>query len=242
MKKFALIAGGAMLATAAAANAGTVIAYTSFEVPEAVGGQYVDTLDPLTDHALLDNAGEPIVNFAGGVELGFSTFYTNTRDSTGTADGDFIGVSDFTGVVGAYTDGLQGFQLQDSDGLLTVSIETVDLTGVDALVSIDTFLQGTGWESDDRVRVWVEVDGGQEIDLLNTMGSDIDDLEIEDSWMTLTADLTGFTTATLRFELDSNSASEGLFADNVVFSVIPAPGAMALFGLAGLAGTRRRRG
>ena len=39
---------------------GVVVAGTSFEVGAIFPGiQYVDTLDPLTDHALLDNAGEP---------------------------------------------------------------------------------------------------------------------------------------------------------------------------------------
>ncbi|MFK7961507.1 MAG: hypothetical protein AB8G96_13390 [Phycisphaerales bacterium] len=239
MTRSLLIAGGFVLATTAAANAGTIIAFSSFEEPAVLGGQYVDTLDPLTDHALLDNAGEPTVNFGGGAELGFTSFYTNTRDGVGLSDGDFIGVSDFTGTVGAYTDGLNGFQLSDTDGMVTTSMSTVDLTGVAAQVSVDLFVQDTGYEDDDRIRMWLEVDGGLEIDLFSGSG---DALEGMGSWMTLNADLSSFSTATLHFELDSNSGSEAIFVDNIVFSQIPAPGALALLGLAGLAGRRRRRG
>lgn len=241
MNRTMILAAGLTFAATTVANAGTIIAFSSFEEPEVIGGQYVDTLDPLTDHALLDNAGEPVVNYLGGAELGFSSFYTNTRDGVGLSDGDFVGVTDFANTVGAYTDGLNGFQLSDTDGLVTTTMSAVDLTGIsaDGQMSMDLFVQDTGYEADDRVRVWLEVDGGQEIDLFASSG---DDLEGMGSWMTLEANLAGFTTATLRFELDSNSSSEAIFVDNIVFSVVPAPGALAMLGLAGVARGRRRRG
>ena len=236
-----VIGGVAALAAAPVTLAGGGYAGTSFEEPAAVGGQYVDTLDPATDHALLDNAGEPFVNYTStGGELGFSSFYTNTRDGVGLSDGDFVGVTSFTGDVGAFTDGAQGFQLSDIDGLMTTSLDSVVLMA-NSMVSIDIFITATGWEADDRIRVWVEVDGGTEIDLLNTMGSDIDDLDIEGQWLTLETDLSAYTMATLRFELDSNAGTEALYVDNAFFNVIPAPGAIALLGLAGLMTRSRRR-
>jgi hypothetical protein len=241
MKNHLILGAAAAAFLAGGASAG-VVAFSSFEELAVFGGvQYVDTLDPLTDHALLDNDGQPFVNYAGGAELGFSSFYTNTRDGVGLSDGDFVGVTDFTGTVGAYTDGLNGFQISDSDGLMTVTMQSVDLTGVaNASMSLDLFVQDTGYEDDDRARVWVEVDGGEMIDLFAVSGDDLETSAATGQWLTLNLDLSAYTTATIRFELDSNSGSEAIYVDNIL--VVPTPGALALLGLAGLAGSRRRRG
>jgi hypothetical protein len=80
-----------------------VIAHTSFEEP-ATGGKYTDTGDAGTDHPPFNNPGEAPVNYTStGGELGFSSTHCNTRD--------YVGVTDFTGVVGAFPDGSQGFQI-----------------------------------------------------------------------------------------------------------------------------------
>ncbi len=60
--------------------------------------------------------------------------------------------------------------------------------------------------------------GAVEIDLLNTAGSDINDLGIEGSWISLSQSLATYTTATLRAEIDCNSGSESVSLDNVIFS------------------------
>lgn len=200
-----------------AAPAATELAATSFEEP-GVGGQYVDTGDPATDHPLLNNAGEAPVNYTSvGGELGFSSYYYNTRNGVGLTDGDYVGVTDFTGDVGSYPDGAQGFQVSDADGKMTVSLDEVDLaTAVAPSVSASYFLVETGWESDDVFRVWVSVNSG-ELDLINTAGSDIDDLGIEGVWQTVSLDLTGHPTATLHFELDSNASSEAVYLDDIKF-------------------------
>jgi hypothetical protein len=158
-----------------------VIASSSFETQDITGlAQYVDTGDPAADHALLNNPGQYPVNFAAGpgdTEIGHSAYYTNTRGDVGLTDGDYVGLTSYTGTVGSVTDGTQGYQIQDADGLMTVTMDAVDLSSLATpAVSLDAFLQETGWEAEDRARIWVEVDGGAEIDLLNTAGSDIDDL------------------------------------------------------------------
>ena len=56
------------------------------------------------------------------------------------------------------------------------------------------------------------------LDLIDTSGSDIDDLGIEGSWQTVTQSLASYTQATLHFELDSNAAAESVWFDNVLFS------------------------
>ena len=232
---------------AAAASAGDIIAFTSFE-NAFVGDQYVDTGDASMDHDLVNNAGQSDVDFiTDGVEIGFDSYYFNSRNDVGLTDGDFVGATNFTGTVGAFTDGVQGFEMQDADGVMRTSFDMVSVpsgaprTIFEWSLCMDIFVQETGWEADDRIRIWVDA-GGTEIDLLNTAGQDIDDLGIEDAWQTLTLDLTGYLSATLHVEIDSNSASESLYLDNIMFKTgVPTPGSLALLGLGGLAAGRRRR-
>lgn len=231
---------GALAALAGTASAG-VLASTSFE-NAFVGAQYVDTGDASMDHDLINNAGQSDVDFlADGVEMGYDAYYRNTRGSNGLTDGDFVGATNFTGQVGAFTDGVQGYELSDADGTMGLAFDTV--SGANMALDMDIFVNESGWEADDSIHIWVEVDGGTTIDLLNTIGLDIDDLGIEAAWMTLSVDLSAYSSATLYVELENNSGSENLYLDNVVFSgdAIPTPGALALLGLGGLAGSRRRR-
>ena len=192
--------------------------YTSFEEP-LTGGQYVDLGDAAVDHQLFNNAGEAMVEWAAtGAEMGFTAWYLNTRGSVGLTDGDYVGVTDYTGGgVGAYPDGVQGYQMSDCDGLMRVDFDTA--TGSGAWnVSLDLFIASTGWEADDAIVIDIIVDGGAVISVLDTTGQDIDNLGIEGAWFNWLQDLTGYTEATLRVSLDSNSGSEAIFIDNVVFS------------------------
>ncbi len=241
------------LSTILPAHAATV-AFTSFEEPEATGGQYTDAIDPATDHALVNNTGQPIVNYTSvGGELGFRSSYINTRDSNGLSDGDFVGVTDFIDASAPftaapnYTDGTQGFQIADADGLMRVELDavTLDPSATNGL-TVDAFLADTNWEADDNARIWVEVDNGLALDLFNSAGSDIDELGVEGAWMSLFVDLSTFSTATLFFELDSNSASEALFIDNINFDAVtpvPLPAAVWFLaaGFATLVGFGRRK-
>lgn len=241
----ATIAGIAGLAQAG----GQVIAFTSFE-NSFVGDQYMDTGDAGVDHDLVNNAGQSVVDFlADGVEIGYDSEYFNTRNDVGLTDGDFVGATNFTGTVGAFTDGVQGFELQDADGMMRTNFDTVtsplgaphSRVEFEWSLCMDFFVQETGWESDDHIRIWVDADG-TEIDILNTIGMDVDDLGIEGAWITSVLDLTGYADVTLHVELDSNSGSESLYLDNIVFKTgVPAPGSLALLGLGGIAATRRRR-
>ena len=173
------------------------VASTSFETPPANAGQYTDTGNAAITHDLVNNAGEPEVDFtASGGEIGYDARYEpyDTPD-VGLTDGDFVGATNFTGDVGAYSDGAQGYQLSDVDGNMIVEFDVVDFSGYTSnTVSIDYFLNATGYEGDgtvnesgsDRIRIYVkDLTNTTEIDLLNTEGSDIDDLNIEGAWNTL---------------------------------------------------------
>ena len=222
-----------------------LIGFTSFEEP-GLGGEYTDTLGPTTNHALINNAGEMQLNYTSvGGELGFSSFYVNTGGS-GLTDGDLVGVTDFApNFDGNFTDGDQGFRMQDTDGIMITTLDSVDLTGyTNTRISMDLFIKETGWETPDVIRAHVTVDGGTELDLINTTGRDINDLGIEDSWMTLNRALKGHSTAQLSFLLEANSADETIWIDNIKLegTTVPVPAAVWLLGsgLIGLIGFRRK--
>ena len=200
------------------ASAQTIIAETSFEAPAAVGGQYTDTGDQGTDHDLVNNSGEPLVDFdGGGGEIGFDSRYVNTRNSNGLTDGDFVGVTDFTGAVSSYTDGSQGFQISDPDGKMVTEFDPVDLSSAtNPFVALDVFIRDTGYEGTDMLRIYA-TDGTQSVDLVNLSG---DALEGRGTWEFAQADLNSFVggSVTLVFELDANSGSEAVYIDNVRFS------------------------
>ncbi len=192
----------------------------SFEEEAAPGGQYIDTGDAAADHDLVNNAGEPPVDsevsgIAANGQLAFDASYVNTRNSVGLTDGDFAGVTNFTGAVGSYTDGVQGYQLSDTDGKMVTTFETVDTSGADAVeVSLDIFIASTGYESEDSVEVIVRVDGADDTTLYSVSG---DDLETEaGSWITLKGIVPAeATAATLEVAVDTNSGSEAVYIDNV---------------------------
>jgi hypothetical protein len=230
-----------------------IIAYTSFEEvglaknEEGYDAQYIDTGDASVDHALVNNTGQMQVEYntiIGGTEMGFSSSYVNTRDDVGLTDGDYVGVTDYTGV--SYTNGTQGFEMSDPDGMMVLTLDTVNLTGyTNTGISLDLYTNSSGWESDDLIMAYVEMNDGAQIDLLNTTGYDIDNLTIEGVWTNLYADLSGYTSATLSIALDSNAATESIFIDNVVFegSPVPVPAAIWLLGsgVLGLIGIGREK-
>lgn len=204
-------------------NAAVVIAYTSFEEPTA-GDQYVDTGDASTDHDLVNNSEQSMVDFTStGGEMGFDATYVNTRDDVGLTDGDYVGVTDYTGDVGSFLDGTQGYNLSDTDGKMILTFDAIDISShTDVNISVNYFVISTGWETDDLIRIYVDVDGSV-TDLLNTDGSDVNDLSIEDSWNNLSQDISG-SSVTLVVELDSNSGNEGIYLDDIKITGFPPAG------------------
>lgn len=228
MKKITLL-----LAIFIAVNAFAQIASTSFEEPAVFVVQYVDTGDPNVAHDLIDNIDEPFVNWTStGGEMGFSARYVpyDTPD-VGLTDGDFVGVTDFVGTVGAFTDGLNGYQISDADGNFILEFDTVDLSGIATpSVSLDYWISETGYEGDgtvnesgsDRLRIYVkDLTNATEIDILDTTGSDINDLLIEGFWITGGANLSPNSNVQLVIEARMNAGAEAFFFDNIVFSGTP---------------------
>lgn len=204
------------------------ISGTSFEEPPIFSVQYVDTGDATMAHDLVNNPDEPNVNYTStGGEMGFNARYEPyDTPSDGLTDGDFVGVTDFAPTGDdPYTDGVQGYQISDSDGNFILEFDQVDLTGVtDPTLTLDYFITETGYEGDgtvnesgsDRLRIYVkDLTNGTELDILDTTGSDINDLGIEGSWISGSAPVLPNTTVQLVIEARVNASSEEFFFDNV---------------------------
>ena len=161
---------------------------TSFEEPEAIGGNYIDTGDATMSHDLIDNVGEPFVNFtATGEELGFSAFYVPyDNPGIGLTDGDSVGVTSIApGSDHPFPDGVQGYKISDVDGNFILKFDEFELTGIGAEIFINYFIADTGFEGDgtenasgsDRVRIYLKnLTDNTEQDILNSTGKNINDL------------------------------------------------------------------
>lgn len=109
----------------------------------------------------------------------------------------------------------------------TVSGLTFDLSGygdVDAAARFGYYVdQGDGWD-------WVEIPLEDR------------DFSFEGNSSLFTISLPELDGNGFKIVLDNYLTPTGVAMDNVSFNIVPAPGALALLGLAGVAGNRRRRG
>jgi len=207
--------------------------WTSFEEPEIFTVEYVDTGDATIAHDLLNNSDEPFVDFTStGGELGFNASYSPyDTPGTGLTDGDFVGVTDASpSGSNPYPDGAQGYIMSDIDGNFILEFDPID-TGVNNITSMtmDYFIADTGYEGDgtqnetgsDRLRIYIkDLTNATEIDILDTTGNDINDLEIQGAWIHADLDLSPLigSTVQLVIEARTNSAAEAFYFDNIIFS------------------------
>jgi len=164
--------------------------------------------DPFTG-----GASYQMVSFSASVtpgDLGYTTSYI-TNGGSGLTDGDYFGVTNYASTVGAFTDGDQGYQMSDTDGIVQWMSDSVS----DAdHVSLDLFVQSTGWETSDHITIsWV---GTTTTVLFDTAGYDIDTdfPAYEGVWTTIAGEVDG--TGYLVVEFSSNSGSEAIYLDNIV--------------------------
>ena len=242
MKKPTLFIAALFIAPASFAQ----IAGTSFEEPGTFSGKYTDTGDPTVAHPLINNADEPLVNYTSiGGELGFQAYYVPyDTPAEGLTDGDFVGVMSFapSSDVG-YTDGDQGYQMNDIDGNMIVEFDEVDITSVsNPTVSLDFLLsinnnnptsgnyEGNGTENSsehDRLRIYVkDLTNNTEISLFDSTGIDLDEFVPFDNsegvyllqWQTVEATLLPNTQVQLVIEGRTNASAESFWFDNIVFN------------------------
>jgi hypothetical protein len=210
--------------------------YQGFEDPLWDGGQYTDASGLTDGHWLNNNVGESWVNGPG-----FNAWVAGD----GLADGDWLGVTDYTGGIGSWYEGSQGYQISDTDGVFELHFDGYE--GNADTVSLAIFIAATGWEAADNFSIhWGSDPVNGTLYSLDGNDGDGNGSTIEDAsgtWMFLELDVSSLGSGHLHIRTANNSGSEVISIDSVSImgSLIPTPGALALLGLAGIASRRRRK-
>lgn len=193
--------------------------------------RYADTGDPDQDHQLMNNEFDPITEcsdprvewISTGDEIGFTAWYTSTGgEGLADPDGDYVGVTEYTGYFDSYVDGQRGYQMCDTDGIVELRFDTVTNPDSDYWdVGLDLHAVDTEWENADSIRVSVLVDDDIEFEIFAASGDDIE--AISGAWIPLQFELTSFTTARLSIWLESSVDDECLYVDDIRFNKICEP-------------------
>ncbi|MBL3655648.1 hypothetical protein [Fulvivirga sediminis] len=179
------------------------------------------------NHALVNNPNQPPVNSEGLNELGYQASYFNTRGLEGLTDGDYVGIVKATVVNGGYPDGTQGYEMSDTDGKMRLTFDELGIEGyLSTNISIDVYLhdengKGLQYDDEDVLRIYVKLDDGEEIDIINSKGSNLNDLFVGnfDKWTTLKASVPKEAKSlTLYVEFDVDTRFDILYFDNIRFS------------------------
>lgn len=208
---------------------------TSFEEPLKAVNTYPEYPDYVrtganNEEGFLENhTDQPYVTYTAvgsGVddEIGFTSEFIDIGDSGNGFHNEEIGVTDKLDEVIAYQDGVQGFQVEDVDGLFRLTFDTVNIPSGNPStgVQMQIFFRVTGWEDDDFIHVYalVERSGGTEtIDLMNIDGDDIDE-GLEGRWLTIdTGFLLDVEAYTLTVDLIMDSGNEDVYLDRMLVYV-----------------------
>jgi hypothetical protein len=205
------------------------LAYTSFEEAAVFSIDYTDTGDATIAHDLINNTGEPLVDYTFvNQEMGFNARYEPYNNpGDGLTDGDLVGVTDSPPTSGTpFPEGQQGYEISDVDGNFILEFDPV--IAISPTISVDYYISETGYEGDgtsntsgsDRLRIFIkDLGDNTEYDLLNTTGNDINDLGIEGSWNTVSLSIENSPNINVQLiiEARTNSGSEAFFFDNISF-------------------------
>ena len=200
----------------------SVVAYTSFEDPFTNGAKYYDAGNQSVSRHLWNNANEPHIahNQTTGAEMGFSLYYTSTG-GVGLTDGDFFGTANYTGTVGNYTEGTQGYQMGDVDGTTTLSLDSVTADSM----TLDIFVQGgssNSYEASDNLIIRF-VGISSTVELVNVTGATGTGnnggfATYMGVWTSFSSDISSHGQGNLEIEFTSNSQTESVYIDNVLFT------------------------
>jgi len=206
---------------------------TSFEEPFTNNANYTRPAAVKNVTAeLLNNPNErPVMYMAKGTgidnEIGFRTFFISTGNFAGDVGfiDEPIGVTQSTTQVGSYPDGIQGYQIEDADGLIRVVFDKVVINPSEnpsSGVQIKFFPASTTWEGTDFIRIYLEIERtGGTIEVRNLMDLKAEKIEnIMGKWNTVgTNFLQNVLSYTLIIDAESNQPAERFFFDEMLVFV-----------------------
>ncbi|MEM6821379.1 MAG: PEP-CTERM sorting domain-containing protein [Verrucomicrobiota bacterium] len=190
--------------------------------------------DPTGDSTTTTNVGfATALDFtATGTELGYDVSFVDTRGTgeigplAGTEGGDDVGV--FSNVVRS---GANSFQVEDSDGLISVVFDAFDVSSFTSGFTLSGWWNAanTGFESTDTARIFYNLDGAGEVDILNISETGLE--SSSGNWNeAVSGTLTG-TSLVVGFSADTNAGAEIVYFDDFSVSAVPEPSTYALIGL-----------
>lgn len=207
-----------------------VLAATSFENEAITGSSYSSGVgNPGGSggvYSLSNHGGQATVvstsSSSSAGDLGFTAQWVD--GTTNVDDGltnDAVGVTSVTSEVGSYDDGAHGYRFFDTDGVMRVTFDAVDLTGVtNGQLSIAYFISpnpGDVYDPTDHFTIRVVTDAGTVV-MFDQNGSQIESGP-DGVWVTLTANLpVSATTATLVVEANTSVPTEGFYIDDIKFT------------------------
>ena len=184
----------------------------------------------------------------------FGDFWLRTNDSAGDV-GTFVDYS--SGSTGWYFAGMD----IDGEGAtlpVTITFDAFSIAGLTDLsfgVDLAEDQDGTNEDYDllnDAVNFEYNIDGFGWNNIFSVTGDGVTEFNSEprvngvavtDTWSNFSQALAGVTGSSMQLRVvwNLNSGDEDLAIDNLTVNGVPTPGAIALMGLAGLTGLRRRR-
>lgn len=205
---------------------GKTIKGTSFE-EVAVGDEnatYTRNGSANEDGDLINGANPPFVDFTStGGEIGFDSEFVGVPGISSSSLGftsERIGVTTALEDVDPFPDGTQAFHIEDPDGAIRITFDTVNVpAGVeDSGISFQYFLRTTSWETLDGIKAYANITtdtGSEVIELLDALDDDAED--VEGVWNTANSGfLKGVRSYQLVIDLQSGHDTEDIYIDNVI--------------------------
>ena len=131
-----------------------------------------------------------------------------------------IGVTALLQGFDAYPDGVQGYHIEDADGQIKITFDTVSVPSGQTLsgLSFQVFFGDTSWESLDAFRAYINLTTSSGSSQLEMVNINDDDVEAEaGSWKEYnTGYLQNIVSYQLVIEGSNSASSEDIFIDNII--------------------------